>query len=251
MPGHSYKDQPVFSGVPKPGDRLLIIDLARTAALGGMVTFHAARDLEIFGLIPPGTTLSGGWALFARIVAGTFIFLSGFSFVLAHRRGLRVTAWARRTTTIVVAAVLVTIATVFAFPDKFIYFGILHAIGFFLLLGPLLLPLSTPALAVLATGAVAVVWQFGRSGFDAAWLAWTGLSSGVRPSLDFVPVFPWITVFILGMAVARIVASRLLGRSLDSHIWSAIAFPGRYSLTVYLVHQPILLALIWMLTMLR
>ena len=46
--------------------RLLWIDIARTIALLSMAIFHFVRDLEFFGVIPPGTTVSGGWAVFAR-----------------------------------------------------------------------------------------------------------------------------------------------------------------------------------------
>ena len=54
-----------------------------------MVVFHFARDLEIFGILPPGTTLSGGWHVLARVVAGSFFFFAGMSLVLAHGERIR------------------------------------------------------------------------------------------------------------------------------------------------------------------
>jgi hypothetical protein len=53
---------------PESG-RIVALDLARTAALLGMAVFHFTWDLEFFGYIPRGTTLEGGWAVFARLVA--------------------------------------------------------------------------------------------------------------------------------------------------------------------------------------
>ncbi len=42
---------------------------------------------ELFGHLPPGTVaMPGGWAIFARLVAGSFLFLAGVSLVLAHGR---------------------------------------------------------------------------------------------------------------------------------------------------------------------
>ena len=58
------------------GGRILAIDLARTTAILMMVTFHFTYDLEMFGFIPSGTTTHGGWAIFARATAGSFLFRS-------------------------------------------------------------------------------------------------------------------------------------------------------------------------------
>lgn len=116
-------------------DRLVWLDLARSVALLAMIVFHFARDLEIFGYIDTGTTLRGGWALSARWIAGTFIVLSGISFVLAHGADMRWQAWARRVFQITFAAALVSAATYIAFPDQFVYFGILHLIAVSSILG--------------------------------------------------------------------------------------------------------------------
>jgi uncharacterized membrane protein len=61
-----------------------------------MIVFHAVKDMELFGVIAAGTTVTGGWAVFARCIAAGFLFLSGSSLVLAHARGFRAQAWARR-----------------------------------------------------------------------------------------------------------------------------------------------------------
>jgi hypothetical protein len=60
------------------GERLALIDVARTVALLGMAVFHFAFDLELFGYLEPGTTVTGGWAVFARLVALTAL-LGGLS----------------------------------------------------------------------------------------------------------------------------------------------------------------------------
>ena len=70
-------------------DRLVAVDLARTVALCGMVVFHFTFDLELFGHLPQGTTVTGGWAVFSRVVAGSFLFLSGVSLILAHGDALQ------------------------------------------------------------------------------------------------------------------------------------------------------------------
>lgn len=56
-----------------------MLDVLRSFALLGMIVFHFTRDLEMFGYLAQGTTLSGGWALFARSIAGSFLLLAGVS----------------------------------------------------------------------------------------------------------------------------------------------------------------------------
>ncbi len=119
----------VTRNVPDVQVRLLWLDFSRAVALLAMLVFHFARDLEIFGFLPPGTTAAGGWAIFARLIAGSFIFLSGVSLVVAHSAGFQPKNWARRLAIISGAALLVTIATYAIFPDRYIYFGILHCIA--------------------------------------------------------------------------------------------------------------------------
>jgi uncharacterized membrane protein len=211
-----------------------------------MIVFHFARDLEMFGVLPAGTTLTGGWAVFARLIAGSFLFIAGLSFVLAHGDGLRVRAWMKRLVVILGAACLISISTFIAFPDRFIYFGILHAIGFASIVGLAFLraPVWTTVLfscAVLAIDFVSV-----DPPFQSPWLAWTGLSSSVRPTLDFIPVIPWLAAFLLGMSAAQTLPLRNIGASLgQAALLRKLTWPGRHSLAVYLIHQPVLLGVIW------
>ena len=218
------------------------IDLARVAALAGMVVFHTARDLEIFALVPAGLTMTGGWALFARIVAGSFLFLSGVSLVLAHGTGLRPGAWLRRMLRIVVAAALVSLATYAFDPRHFVYFGILQSIAAASVIGLAVLRLPAWGLALGGAAVWALHLTLGRAVFDSVWLAWTGLSRTVRPSLDFLPLVPWLAPFLFGMALARAVDVRALPAL---PLPAALTWISRHSLLVYLLHQPVLLGLIW------
>ena len=94
---------------------------------------------------------------------------------------------------------------------------------------------------------ILVVHSFwGGTFFASPWLAWTGLSSSVRPSLDFLPLVPWFAFFVAGMALAKsLPLSRWdlpngIGRRVHSLTW-----PGRHSLAIYLLHQPVLIGLLW------
>ena len=239
MPG-----DPLIFARAKNG-RVVSVDLARSLALLGMIVFHATRDLEFFAILPPGTTLNGGWAILARLVAGSFMFLAGVSLVLAHGDGLRSAAFLRRLAVIAAAAAVVTLATLTAFPGRFVYFGILHAVA----AGSLLcLPFvrALPASAALAAAAgILTLHASGAAPFETPLLGWTGLSATVRPSLDLIPLVPWLAPMLLGVFTARLWRPR--PELSHGPLLTALAWPGRHSLAVYLVHQPLILGLIWLL----
>ncbi|MCC1494518.1 heparan-alpha-glucosaminide N-acetyltransferase [Cognatishimia sp. F0-27] len=237
------------AGAASGAGRLLWLDLGRTLALLAMIVFHATRDLELFGLVPSGYTMTGGWPLFARLIAGSFLFLSGVSLIVAHGAGLRPKPWAKRFAVVVLAASAVSAATYAAFPARFVYFGILHAIAACSLIGVLLLRVPGWGLAILATAVLLSEGLLGGQVFATPWLAWTGLSAVTRPSLDLVPLVPWLAAFLGGMAFARLVpVARLDPAALSGRWVSWVAWPGQHSLAVYLGHQPVLLTLIWVAT---
>ena len=227
-------------------NRLLWLDASRTVALLAMVVFHFARDLEIFGVLPSGVTMTGGWAVFARVIAGSFLLLSGVSLIVAHGSGLRVRAWAKRLAVLVLAALLVSVGTYVAFPESYVYFGILHVIAACSLIGVLMV--AAPAWALIVSACLVLVADayLGRQVFASPWLAWTGFSSTVRPSLDFLPLVPWLAPFLMGMAFAKLVPMLgIFGHVQTTWLANAMTWPGRHSLAVYLCHQPVLLATIW------
>lgn len=233
----------------KAGGRLVALDLARSLALLGMVVFHFTFDLEMFGHLEPGTTVNGAWGIFARVVAGSFLFLSGVSLWLAHGRGIRWAAFWRRLAMVGGAALAVTGATYVAVPQAFIFYGILHAIAVGSLVG--LLFLRLPGVVTLAAAlAVLVVNQsFASDAFNGPWLVWTGLGTRAPWALDFVPPFPWLAAVLGGIGVARLLDGagfwRWLGRFRGGPGVARLAWPGQHSLAIYLLHQPVLIGLVW------
>lgn len=228
--------------------RLIWLDAARTIALGAMIFFHFFRDLELFGYLDAGTTSEGGWAVFARLTAGTFVFLSGISLVLAHNTGFRFMAWVRRFLRIVAAAALVSAATYLAFPGQFIYFGILHLIAVASVLGIVLLRAPGLVLLLLAL-TIAYIQSIPHDAFSTPWLAWTGLSKSVPPSLDHLPLVPWLAAFLFGMAAVKLLPIAHYDFDRASGTWATICtWPGQHSLSVYLLHQPVLLGCLWLIS---
>lgn len=226
--------------------RYLAVDLARTAALAGMVAFHFTYDLDAFGWIPPGTAVSGWFWYLARIVAGSFIYLAGLSLWLAHGRGIRWRAFWQRLARIGAAAALVSGITHFALPGLTIFYGVLHSIAVSSLVGLLFLRLPAMLTLAVAAGVFALPYLWADLAFGGA-LSWTGLSP-VRPmTADFEPFFPWFAPFLAGLATGRLLSHFDLWRHLalpDTPLLRRLAWPGRHSLAIYLIHQPVLIGLV-------
>lgn len=229
-------------------NRIVGLDLARTAALLAMATYHFCYDLEAFGYLSPGTMVTGWGAIFARAIATSFLFLVGFSLYLAHGRGVRWRAFVRRFGQIAAAAALITVATWYVQGPRFIFFGILHSIAISSLIG--LAFLRLPALLTLAAaGGVALAPTYLANGaFDLPWLVWTGLTTLPVYAVDFVPTFPWLAPVLAGIAIAKLAAragvwNRPRQAPTPAQRW--LSLPGQHSLIVYLIHQPILIGILW------
>lgn len=236
--------------------RILLIDTLRGIALIAMATYHFTWDLEFFGYVDPGTATQGFFRLYARAIASSFLFLAGVSLVLAHGRGIRWPAFRKRLAIVAGAAIAISIATLFAFPQEWIFFGILHNIALSSLIGlaflqlPLAFAFAVPILIVIgmAIDATAIPGMLQSSLFDTRWLAWIGFAEFPPRSNDYVPLFPWLAALLTGIAVARLSIVRgWTGRLAEVQSNDTIlAKAGRHSLIVYLVHQPILLALVYL-----
>lgn len=229
---------------PRESSRLAIVDIARGVALLAMFVYHFAYDLSMFRLIETDIVAEPGWRLFARGIAGTFLIIVGFSLVLATRKGLDYAAYLKRLAMVAGAAALVTLGTWRFMPGDFIFFGILHhvAVASVLALPFLRLPLIVVALAAML--AFALPSFIADPLLDQPWAVWLGFSQAPIQTADFVPVFPWFGCALSGIVLARLVLPRLTGTALagwrpGDKVSRIVAWGGRHSLLVYLVHQPL------------
>lgn len=236
--------------------RILLIDTLRGIALIAMATYHLTWDLEFFGYLDPGTATQGFFRIYARSIASSFLFLAGVSLVLAHGRGIRWISFWKRFAIVAGAAAAISIATYIAFPHEWIYFGILHniavssVIGVLFLRLPIAIAVIAPLLIVVAMIADASVMPgfLHSPAFDTRWLSWIGFAELPPRSNDYVPLFPWLAALLAGVAIARIAIARGWNFKLADvqHRDTLLAKAGRHSLIVYLVHQPVLIGLVYL-----
>ncbi len=243
--------EPDIASEPRAKTRLQRVDIARGIALIAMAIYHFSWDLEFFGYLAPATTEHGAWKLFARCIASSFLFLVGFSLVLAHGRGIRWRPMLIRLVQIAVAAAAITAVTMYITPESSIFFGILHEIALASLLGLLFLRLPAPLTLAVAALVIAAP-LFARSEiFDHRILGFVGLATVTPRSNDYVPLFPWFGAVLIGIAAARILQysgrmGALAGGTRPQALQRPLTFIGRHSLAFYLIHQPVLIGLVWL-----
>ncbi|MCF1461083.1 DUF1624 domain-containing protein [Agrobacterium vitis] len=235
----------------KSTTRIGLLDAMRGLALLAMASYHFSWDLEFFGYLPPGTAETGVLKIYARCIASTFLFLVGIGLVLAHRNGIRWTSFGKRFAQIAASAFAISVTTYLAMGAGWIFFGILHAIALMSLLG--LAFIRLPVVVTLGAAIATLILPFyARSAvFDAPYFWWLGLSETIPRSNDYVPVFPWFAAVLFGIASARLALRFGLWQKLAA--WQSgpklLSLAGRHSLIFYLVHQPVLIALVYLATL--
>lgn len=231
--------------------RLHGLDLARGAALLAMMSYHLSWDLSWFGIVDWPVNEDGGWQAYARLIAGTFLFLAGVSLTLAHGSGIRWRAFWRREGIILMAAAAVSAGTWYALEASMVRFGILHCIAAASLIA--LLFVRLPAVVSFMAALLVFSLPFWAAGpaFDGPLWLWTGLGDPGFSSVDWVPLVPWAGATLLGVAAGHLLrrpgiretVARWQPRSAFSRL---LCQGGRHSLAVYLIHQPVLFGSLWL-----
>lgn len=242
---------PRESAIPDSVPRLAALDVARGVALGWMAVYHLFWDLTYFGIVRIDILGDPVWWVQPLIITGLFLSLVGASLSLATRQRRLPRHYLRRTALVGAAAAALTGATMVLFPDSFIFFGVLHCITAASLIGLCLarVPgwlLSAAAVAALALPSVAM-----PAVFDHPWLIWLGLGDRLPFTNDFVPLFPWLGVALAGMVAGRVLAARVEPTSTfarwrpQTPVAAGLGWLGRHSLVFYLVHQPVMLGILF------
>lgn len=212
-----------------------------------MFVYHFAFDLRYYKVIAADFENDPFWLGFRALIVASFMMLVGLSLVLAYRAGATPAHFWKRIGVIAACAIAASIGSFVVFPRTFIYFGILHCIAVASILAwPLV---RWPRLA-LAIGVVVIVagLAFSNPLFDLRALSWIGFTTHKPATEDYVPLAPWAGFVLIGITLGSAIARRgyrALAPLAKSPRW--LRFLGRHSLVVYMIHQPILLAVLWLL----
>lgn len=242
--------------IPLSTQRLNRIDLLRAAAMLWMTAYHFCFDLDHFGLIHENFARDPFWTWQRSAIVSGFLFTAGLSQAVALSQGLDWPRFWRRWSQVAVAALLVTAGSALMFPRSYIYFGVLHGIAVMLIVvrltagwGGWLWPAGALAIAAkfiapTVIAAMPVLEFLNAPGWNAL-----GFISRLPVTEDYVPLLPWLGVMWWGVAAGQWALRyrpHWLG-SADAPASGAkrgLVTLGRWSLSYYLLHQPVLMGLL-------
>lgn len=240
--------RPLPSSV-SPRFRYAALDVARGIALVAMALYHATWDLGALRLTSENYALTPLGRLAAHGIAGSFLILVGIGLVLMNGERFAARPFVLRVARIAGAALLVTVATLITDPSSYIFFGILHCIAVSSVLAlPFVRRLprwaSVLAAALVLAGPHLISWEI----LDTPLLSFLGLGRTMPQTNDYVPLFPWFGMVLAGVAMAlyglaTVRRSRLATWTASGRLARGLAWAGRHSLAIYLIHQPILMGL--------
>ena len=239
-----------------PGSRLWEIDCARGIAILMMVLFHTIFDLSFFSVYPVDVAY-GFWRYFAYATASLFLIIVGISLVVSHASAATKLSgfplarkYLLRGAGIFLLGLLVTLATWAYLHEGYVIFGILHLIGVSVMLSPLFFRLKKLNILV---GFVCIGTGYLVSGLAGpAYLLPLGIVPAGFSSVDYTPFFPWFGMVLIGMGLGEVLYAdgvrRFSLRPLPDLLVTPLSFLGRHSLVIYLVHQPVIILLLGLVT---
>lgn len=219
--------------------RIWEIDFLRGIAILLMAVFHLVVDLrDFYG--GPFDYFHGFWYVEGKLSAVLFMLLAGVSTIFGRnilRHGVKIFCW----------GMVLTVVTYIYNPGTYIRFGILHLLGASLVLFHYMRKFPTIILCVLAVVILVLGNILIYRTAAAAYLFPFGLTTAEFVSMDYYPLLPWYGVFLFGTLTGRFLYSKR--RSLLKKPWhfGGLELLGRHSLLIYLIHQPLLLAGLYLL----
>jgi uncharacterized membrane protein len=240
-------------------DRFWEIDFLRGIAILMMIIYHVIFDLNYFGFASTDLNSLPG-LIFLYPIGTLFLLLVGISLTLSYARvqdsftpnQLRI-KYLKRGSSIFGLGLLITMVTWIYPHEGFIVFGVLHCIGLSILLAYPFLRLRNLAvlfgLFCIISGIILRLTII----VDFPWLLWLGFVPRQFYTLDYFPLLPWYGVVLIGVFLgntlyknySQVITIPNYSRFI---IVSTFCFLGRHSLLIYLLHQLIIIGMIYLLS---
>lgn len=229
--------------------RIWELDVVRGICIVGMVLFHLLYDLQhLLGWLPAGNTrllqFIADWG------GVLFFLLSGICVTLGShpvRRGLVVFGCG-----MLVTAVTAGMAWLgWLAGSMVIWFGVLHCLGLCMLLWPLTRRMGWKWLLILGLVLIGVGLWLEQVILPVTWLFPLGIRYPGFASGDYFPLLPFFGFFLLGAAAGKTLYRNgvsLLPNVNTNALWiRAFSRVGRWSLPVYMLHQPVITGILTLL----
>lgn len=217
--------------------RIWELDFLRGIALLAMIAFHILYDLKEFYQVPISYEQGPVYYL-GKFAASLFIVVAGISCSLSKsniKRGIK----------LFLLGLLITLVTSLVVPGSNIIFGILHFLGTSIVLYSIFKHLKPGMLLILGTAVIMAGFCFKKITLPNNILAPLGLLGPEFYSVDYYPLVPWLGLFLYGAAMGKILytqkQSLFPASPLRQNLLNTL---GQHSLSIYLLHQPVILLLL-------
>ena len=223
--------------------RIWELDALRGLALLGMMGIHFVYDLvDLFGV---WNWQQPAWYLFFKNNYGAVFFLiSGISATLGRcpvKRGAQVFLCGFLCTGVTLGMYLLG----FAGKGIIIYMGVLQCLGLCMMLWPLFRRCPDWTLTALGLAMTIAGWYLRTQAFPFWLLTPLGFAPYGFTSSDYFPLLPNLGYFLLGAVVGkRAYAGRKSLFPRETPPLGLFRWMGRHSLMIYLLHQPVLAAIV-------
>ncbi len=219
--------------------RLHSIDALRGLAVLFMILFHFMFSVDFFYGYQINLLDNRYFELLANIVRFIFLFLVGISTRIIYLNSVDMNILLKKQSVRIfylsLSAFLVSLSTYFI-TDLFIFWGVLHLVTFSLLIFSLSFYRKYLVLFLLGFSLLASKYDFA--------LQILGFSPLKYSTLDFFPIFPWLVIVYFGYILFDYLLPFIKNiESVLPNLFFLTAI-GKNSLIIYLVHQPIILALL-------
>ncbi len=213
------------------------LDALRGISILGMVVIHLLYDLQVSLSLPLQILQNWGGCV--------FLLLSGICVTLGHhpiRRGLLVLGCGALCTLVTWGMYALRLAS----DAVIIWFGVLHCLGACMLLWPVFRKLSAPLLGALAGSFIVLGFCLEALLLPTPFLVPLGIRYPGFVSADYFPLLPNLGFFLLGALAGRRLYREK--KSLFPNVRGPrfLCFCGRHSLAIYLLHQPLLCGILWL-----
>ncbi len=232
------------------------IDTYRGVAIILMIIYHVLFDLTYLNIYQINLH-QFAFRLYLYPIGTSFLLLVGISLTLSYSRHQDDMVQSEQFKRIVFRGLkifsfgmLITVTTWFLIGDGFIVFGVLHCIGLSIILSYPFLRYQRPVPIVILGLLIVILGIILRFFvFDFSYLLWLGFIPRSFYTLDYFPLFPWFGVILIGISLGK---QFYKNRKRRFHINDYSHLPpvrflsnlGKHSLLIYLLHQPIILAIL-------
>ncbi len=220
------------------------VDLIRSLAIFLMVIFHFIYDLKYFGWLTWDIPDGDGWKHFRYLILTLFFLCIGVSLVYSHSKQIHLKKFIKRLAKVAIGAGVITLMSQVMFPQSWIYFGVLHFILIASLCAILFVPY--PKLSLILGMCIIILVPLGL--LNKRWPFDYFKEFLPNYTVDYVPLFPWLGVILLGISLAH---TQWLNHDIfklnnfkNEKLIRRITWPGKHSLVIYLIHQPLLFSLL-------